>query len=78
MGQRSRDDFDASLVPQPGVEGDHFGNDPQMLGHDNGLVLFGKALSFGDQRGQGFLIEEAGVGPGEIEQHLEIAQVIDA
>ena len=76
MGQRSRDDLDAALIPQPGVEGDHLGDDPKMLGQYNGLVFLGEALALRDQGSEGFLREEAGIGPGEVEEHLQIAQVI--
>ncbi len=65
-------DLDAALVLQAFVQRDHLGHQPGVLGQHGGLVLFAEVAALGDQIGQRLLGQPVGVGPGQVEQHLQI------
>ena len=68
--------LDAALLPQAGVQRDHLPEDAPVLGQHHLLVRLDVAASALHQHRQGRGSQEVGVGPGEVEQHLEVAEVL--
>ncbi len=76
MGEGRHRDLDLAAVLQFAVDGDHLVHQPQMLVEHDLLIFLGKALSLLGQSGQRRFGQPCGVGPGQVEQHLQVAEVV--
>ncbi len=69
-------DFDLAGVLQALVQRDHLGHQPGMFGQHSGLVGLGEVAALGHQAGQGLLGQPIGVGPAQVEEHLQVEPVL--